>query len=173
LGGELVLIAGVERLGGRPEKGRILTFKLDGKASLPPVPGPAPRTQPPARISEDDALIARGRLLYLEYCMGCHGSELVGHGSVPDLRHLPQAFYDNFDAIVLDGIMRKAGMVGFSDVLTKDDTHAIKAYVLDEANKEWEILQQPAWWQAVVDKVYDSVASLLVWAMDWSLPGRR
>jgi quinohemoprotein ethanol dehydrogenase len=172
-GGALGLIAGFERLGGRPEKGRILTFKLDGKASLPPVPGPAPRTQPPARISEDDALIARGRLLYLEYCMGCHGSELVGHGSVPDLRHLPQAFYDNFDAIVLDGIMRKAGMVGFSDVLTKDDTHAIKAYVLDEANKEWEILQQPAWWQAVVDKVYDSVASLLVWAMDWSLPGRR
>lgn len=162
-GGALGLIAGYERLGGRPEKSRILTFKLDANASLPALPAPAPRSQPPARISDDEELIAKGRALYLDFCMGCHGSELVGHGAVPDLRYLPQAFYDNFDAIVLDGIMRKAGMVGFSDVLDKQDSYALKAYILDEANKDWAIRQQPAWWQAVVNRVYDWLASLLAW----------
>ena len=161
-GGAFGLTAGIEP-GPRPAKSRILTFKLSGEASLPPIPAVAERTQPPARSSEDPAVIERGRELYAVYCFACHGQDMVANGAVPDLRRLPTPFYDNFNMIVLEGAMRKVGMVGFKDVLTEDDADALKAHILDEANKDWELGQQSTWWLAVKDWFYGLLSVLIGW----------
>ncbi len=146
-----------------PEHGRLLTFRLGGTAELPALPALAEMQQPPPRSSEDAALLQHGEQLYRTYCTVCHGHAAVSDGIVPDLRRLPALFYDNFDAIVLDGMMARAGMVGFRDVLSEEDSRAIKAYVLDEANDEWERLQQPAWWLALQVWFYDRLADLFAW----------
>ena len=72
-------------------------------------------------------------------------------------------FYENFNAIVLDGIMQKAGMVGFGDVLDEEDAYAIKAHVLDQANDDWELSQQPKWWVELKKTYYSLIASIIVW----------
>jgi quinohemoprotein ethanol dehydrogenase len=149
--------------GQRPEKSRILAFKLGANGELPPMPPIPPREPPPARISTDPELLEQGRVLYTKYCIGCHGAEVISGGTVPDLRRLPNVFYDNFDAIVLDGAMAKMGMVGFSDVLSKDDSYAIKAYVLDAANDDWEVQQQPQWWRSIKTAFYQVLAQIIGW----------
>ncbi len=146
-----------------PEHGRLLTFRLDASGELPPLPPLPAMQQPPPRSSEDQALLKRGEHLYSTYCTVCHGHGAVSDGVVPDLRRMPAVFFDNFDAIVLDGMMAKAGMVGFGDVLTEADSNAIKAYVLDEANDEWERLQQPQWWLDLQLWFYDQLAGLAAW----------
>ncbi|MFV8817912.1 PQQ-dependent dehydrogenase, methanol/ethanol family [Haliea sp. E17] len=146
-----------------PEHGRLLTFRLDASGELPPLEALEPMRQPPPRSSVDSALTQRGEQLYGQYCIMCHGHGAVSDGVVPDLRNLPAVFYDNFDAIVLDGLMEKAGMVGFRDVLTEADSRAIKAYLLDEANDEWERLQQPAWWLGLQMSFYDLLARVAAW----------
>ena len=161
-GGAFGLTAGIEQ-GQRPEKSRILTFKLGAKGTLPALPALAERTQPPARSSNDTDIIDKGRDLYAIYCFACHGQDMVSNGSVPDLRRLPTPFYDNFNMIVLEGAMSKLGMVGFKDVLTEDDAFALKAHILDEANKDWELSQQPAWWLAVKDWFYGLLSMLIGW----------
>ena len=159
------MIAGVD-IGNKAKNGRILTFKIGGEASLPPLPSVAELVKPPLRISEDEQLLEKGRVLYVDNCMACHGMDAVGIGAIPDLRRLPRTYYDNFDAIVLEGAMSKLGMVGFKDILTADDSHAIKAFVLEQANQDWELSQQPQWWLDVKRKVYSYLADLLAWAME-------
>ena len=163
-GGAFALFGGVEPDPlPEPDRGRVLTFKLNAVASLPPLPDPLPRTQPPARLTDDPAVIERGSQLYFEYCFACHGPGVVSNGEIPDLRRLPNVFYENFNAIVLDGIMQKAGMVGFGDVLDEEDAYAIKAHVLDQANDDWELSQQPKWWVELKKTYYSLIASIIVW----------
>ena len=45
--------------------------------------------------------IEAGRVLFSKFCFRCHGVNAISDGSVPDLRHLPPAWYDNFDKVVL------------------------------------------------------------------------
>lgn len=161
-GGAFGLIAGIER-GGLPEHSRVLTFRLGGKAELPPLPQAPELSELPPRPSEDPAVLKQGRSLYLENCSMCHGQGVVSNGRVPDLRRLPQPFYTAWDSIVLDGAMRKLGMVGFADVLDREQSHAIKAYVLDEAHKQRELEQQPGWWRAFKSWFYGGVARVIAW----------
>jgi quinohemoprotein ethanol dehydrogenase len=164
-GGAIALIAGVD-IGSKAKNGRILTFKLGGSAVLPPLPEAVEIIQPPARVSEDEQLLENGRVLYVNNCMACHGMDAVGIGAIPDLRRLPRTYYDNFDAIVLEGAMRKLGMVGFKDILSKEDSYAIKAFILEQANQDWELSQQPQWWIDIKRKFYSYVADALAWAME-------
>jgi quinohemoprotein ethanol dehydrogenase len=159
-GGALALGGGVEP-GPQTLKSRILTFKLDGQAVLPPLPATPEISKPPARITDDEAMLDKGQELYINYCTICHGNEAVSNGRIPDLRHLPTVYYDNFNAIVLDGAMKKLGMVGFSDVLNEDDALALKAYILEEANEDWELQQQPDWWIAIKTWFYSIIAVVI------------
>jgi quinohemoprotein ethanol dehydrogenase len=161
-GGAFGLIAGLE-LGDVPERSRILTYKLGGSATLPKIEKRPEPTQPPQRLEGDDEVIRRGRHLYTEYCAACHGIDMVSNSVIPDLRRLPRPFYDNFNAIVLDGVMRKAGMVGFKDVLSEEDADALKVHILDQANDDWELRQQPKWWVSFKQWVYSGVAKVLAW----------
>ena len=53
----------------------------------------------------------------------------------PDLWNLSPATDAMFDEIVLNGAMAYAGMASFSDVLTSEDTLAIRAYLAVDRQK--------------------------------------
>ncbi len=98
-GGALSQVMGIEYDGVNP-RGRFMAFKLGGTARLPAVqqenfPEPPPRMA----VSPED--IEAGRVLFSNFCFRCHGVNAISDGSVPDLRHLSQAWYDNFDKVVL------------------------------------------------------------------------
>lgn len=110
---------------------RLLSFSLDGKASLPALtaesnrftaadPGPAPI---------DEAAAQRGFLLYHgSSCAVCHGGGAVSNGAGgPDLRESALAMdYRSFRAIVADGAALPLGMPMFSDLSESEllDLHA-------------------------------------------------
>ena len=78
-------------------------------------------------------------------CMGCHGSRVLGVGAralgggIPDLRYAPDEIHAQWNAIVLDGSRRGAGMPEFrSWGLDEEGSQAIRAYVIDQAWKEYE-----------------------------------
>ena len=159
-GGVFGLLTGVEVITSPPPS-RVLTFKLGATQTLPENP-PLPEydVPPPLEGITPDEL-AQGRQLYHEFCSACHGPDVISGRGIPDLRQLPPVFYDNFDAIVLDGMMAKAGMVGFSDVLGKDEADMIKAYILHEAAKLKELNETPEWLLKIKTWFYSIVASLI------------
>lgn len=159
-GGGVGMIEGIEP-GIFAARGRVLAFKLGGNSVLPALPAAVQRPEPPPVTVDDEQTITRGSELYIKYCGICHGLEGVSNGRVPDLRRLPQVFYDNFDAIVLDGAMRDAGMAGFGDVLTPEDSAAIKAYIVQQANEDWALSQQSDWYLALKRAWYQLLAWLI------------
>jgi quinohemoprotein ethanol dehydrogenase len=161
-GGLFGLMGGLE-IGDIPKRSRILTYKLGGSEKLPAIEKKPKPEQPPARLTRDDSIIKKGRWLYTEYCVACHGLDMVSNGAIPDLRRLPRPFYDNFNSIVLDSAMRKLGMVGFKDVLSESDAYALKAHILDEANDDWELGQQSSWWVAFKNGLYGIFAKIIAW----------
>ena len=68
----------------------------------------------------------------------CHGLALdVGAGSVPDLRRIYAATYALFSQIVRGGLYKEAGMPVFADAVREDDLPALKAYIINEAWKNY------------------------------------
>jgi len=127
-GGPLALAAGVR--GG----GRVLTFKLGAKGSVPtgkPPLGPVPR--PTFQLASTDAERAEGKKLFHFYCSVCHGPMAVAGGSVPDLRHLPESKHAIFDDIVRGGLLKHGGMPAFPDQLDAAETRSIQAWILEQA----------------------------------------
>jgi mono/diheme cytochrome c family protein len=51
----------------------------------------------------------------------------------PDLRRMSDATNRLFYDIVLQGLYGRAGMARWDDVLSPEDAHNIRAYILDEA----------------------------------------
>ncbi len=129
-------------IGGRPvmdgpmANDRLLVFKLDGEASLPPPPEPEPVPEPPAPRGTPEQ-IRHGAVLYNEVCYGCHGFKASSGGTIPDLRYMNPESHDLFKEIVLEGILSANGMVSFADVLSEEDAEAIHAYIIHRANEDW------------------------------------
>ena len=111
---------------------RILVFKLDGKETLPEIPPLQIRLDPPANTASAEA-IARGKALYQRTCFACHGDTAVSGGVIPDLRYTSQAIHKLWDEIVLGGLLKSGGMVGFSQILSAEDSRAIQSYVIERA----------------------------------------
>jgi alcohol dehydrogenase (cytochrome c)/quinohemoprotein ethanol dehydrogenase len=117
----------------RQPPGRVLVFKLGGKTTLPnfdatPLP-PNPTTQ-----TWDQLTVARGVALYSANCSRCHALDTYSSGVVPDLkrsRTLSDA--GAWKKIVLGGLLKDAGMVGFQNILSPQDAEAIRAYVAGRA----------------------------------------
>lgn len=127
---------------------RLLAFALGAKTPfrfpsdvVPPVP------EPPVQTASAEE-IAHGKRLVMKFdCWICHGGPTldgqgawVTHGSVPDLRYMPQQIHREFYAIVLGGVDRSNGMPGFADgelnwpavdQMTADEAKAIHAYIVD------------------------------------------
>jgi quinohemoprotein ethanol dehydrogenase len=128
-GGGFGLGEGVDHPVVRPN-GRVLVFRLDGKATLlaaaPAVP-PPPVTVPAAFTQ---AQVDSGRLLYTQHCYRCHGAGAQSTGVLPDLRR-SGALGDAaaWHAILIDGALEQQGMVSFAKWLTPAQIEDVRAYV--------------------------------------------
>ena len=131
---------------GRENAGQILTYKLGGKATLPPLRlRSKPRADPPplrASLGE----IERGRELYGRHCIYCHGVGVRSSGLHPDLTKSTRAVHDRWNQIVLGGSLQAGGMASFADRLTEEHAQQIHAYVLARAHHEPGLLEQAASW---------------------------
>jgi mono/diheme cytochrome c family protein len=109
--------------------GRVLIFKLGGKAKLPPVEG---SLAPPTIVAESftKAQIDSGRFHFTDQCGRCHGHGAQSAGVLPDLRR-SAALADPalWRSIVLGGALEPAGMASFSKWLTPGQVEDIRAYV--------------------------------------------
>ncbi len=114
---------------------RLLVYRLDGKASLPPpAPLPPARTlNPVAQFATADD-IEQGRELFVAYCSMCHETPGANRGLFPDLRFSPMINTpEAFRTIVLDGALQPRGMVSFKDKLQPSDAEAVRAYLTQRA----------------------------------------
>lgn len=114
---------------------RMLAFKSNGKASLPPLrPIEEPILNPPASTARADS-IHHGEAVYQRFCSGCHGDVAVSGGLVPDLRYSSVLTDPLWFRIVRDGAFQSAGMVGFGKEVSQQDAEDIRAYVIFRANQ--------------------------------------
>jgi alcohol dehydrogenase (cytochrome c)/quinohemoprotein ethanol dehydrogenase len=112
---------------------RVLAFKLDGKASLPPLSTQTALVLDPPPQTAGAATVAKGRHLYSRYCITCHGIDAVSGGLVPDLRRSGLLGNNGWFSVVLGGALQKQGMVSFAKVLDHPKASAIRAYVIGQA----------------------------------------
>ncbi|MEM7017837.1 MAG: PQQ-dependent dehydrogenase, methanol/ethanol family [Pseudomonadota bacterium] len=112
---------------------RILAYSLDGKASLPALAPMSATAKPPAHKASAQ-VVANGERLYYKYCTRCHGDAAISGGVIPDLRHLDANTHAQWDGIVLGGALTNKGMVGFAELLSKEESDAIHAYVIKRAH---------------------------------------
>jgi mono/diheme cytochrome c family protein len=111
----------------KPGYGRILTFALDGKATLK-VPQYGHDTPPiPLESKASKQTIHQGQLLFNDKCGPCHGINAVA-GALPDLRYSKQL--DNLEAIVLGGSRAAAGMPSFAKTLKVEQLRTIREYIV-------------------------------------------
>jgi quinohemoprotein ethanol dehydrogenase len=112
---------------------RLLTFRLDGKAVLPPMHPADFKIHPAdddlsAKLDTDAA--ARGERMFSVNCGGCHGLSVISAGApAPDLRESraaldPKALF----SIVHDGLLLPRGMPRF-DKLDATQIDDIAAYI--------------------------------------------
>jgi quinohemoprotein ethanol dehydrogenase len=103
-GGALGLIGGDVAKAARVKSiARVLTFKIGGRETLPPLTPDPPISDPPALTASAD-IVQKGRMLYASYCFSCHGGAVVGGGVISDLRHLNAAKHAAFvDIVQADG----------------------------------------------------------------------
>ena len=117
---------------------RLLVYRLDGDAELPPLPEEnwqTTRVNQPPPSTGTPAQIARGETLYAQICSGCHGAG--ARGGIKDLRMMSAETHAEFNAIVLEGVREERGMVSFADRLSPADADAIHAYLVHRANADW------------------------------------
>lgn len=97
-----------------------------------PAPAPAASSGPvyPTEPSDDDALLAQGKDLFMKNCMVCHGPEgggLIGPNMCDDYFIHGPKYADSIHTIV-KGVSAK-GMIAWEGVLKPDEIHAVASYV--------------------------------------------
>jgi quinohemoprotein ethanol dehydrogenase len=124
---------------GMHNKSRILAFKRGGDVALPAreMLAAEPIPEPPARI-DDASAAAMGKDLYYERCVMCHGIDVASGGLTPDLRRSSAETHATWDAIVLGGSQRNNGMPAFGGILGKDQSDAIRAFVISQAWRAYD-----------------------------------
>lgn len=127
---------------GREHPRRMLTYVLDGEATLPPTAAPSfakPIDDPAMQL--DPAMVAKGRELYSS-CVICHGVSAVAGGYAPDLRASPIPLSaDAFKAVVQGGGLEARGMPRFEE-LSDDDLTAIRHYIRERSRYKPSIGEQ-------------------------------
>lgn len=164
-GGALSMMLGLEPPPRSTTTNRVLAFKLNGQAHLPvPTVADYPVPLPRQKVSSDE--LEQGNLLYDHFCARCHGINAVSDDSIPDLRRLPAVWHEHFEEVVLGGLMERAGMPRFDDVLDADQVRLIQAYILERANEDAELRAAPAWWVTARAWFYRQAVAAIGWLMD-------
>ena len=134
-GGALGLIGGeIARAAKVRSVARVLTFKIGGSATLPPLAPEEPMPEIPAHTASAET-VQKGRDLYHTYCVFCHGLAAVGGGAIKDLRFMSAERHKSFVGIVSNGLANK-GMPDYQGELTADEIKLIQAYIIKRANDE-------------------------------------
>ena len=132
LGGAFSLIGGGN--GQFKTPGRLLTFALDAKETVPIAPQTLPKlTALP--LDADKKTIDQGAVLYAQWCFVCHGVGATSGGSLADLRYSAPAIFEQYPRIVLEGSFRGAGMPSLKQWVSASDVAAIRAYVIAMRNR--------------------------------------
>ncbi len=136
-GGEVTASLGLEN------RSRILAFRLGADAALPaPAAAAVVAVPEPPALDATEAQVARGRHLYYERCVVCHGESAVSGGVLPDLRHASAETHAIWTAIVVGGAYRDKGMPGFGEILTPADARAVQAFVIERARRAYAARQK-------------------------------
>jgi quinohemoprotein ethanol dehydrogenase len=162
-GGSLALHGGAANdpaVGGAT--GRLLVYRLGAAGQPPPGPAPLPAIPEPPELTADDEQLQLGFEQYARHCTVCHGFRAIGGGLIPDLRYLSPETHAIFDQIVGEGLLEPAGMPSFEGRLSDEEIEAIHAYVIFEAQREWERQNDWAWWRSVKETAADAAAWLLL-----------
>ena len=140
--------------------GRLLVYKLGSKAKLPQVLQKEPVFRR-RQMAASDLQLENGMLLYNQHCMRCHGMGVANKGLTSDLRMMSDDTHRLFKPIVLEGLYRSVGMIGFADVLSESDASDIHQYINAAANSQWQQQQQPAWLISLKQWFLDKVGLIL------------
>ena len=122
---------------------RMLVFKLDGTAELPPMPplDEMPLDPPPLTASAD--VVAAGGKLFGRFCGVCHGDAAVAGAITPDLRYSGLLFdEESWKMVVIDGALKDNGMVSFAPVISEEEAQSIRHYVIMRANEDKALEQK-------------------------------
>jgi quinohemoprotein ethanol dehydrogenase len=121
---------------------RLVTFSLDGSATLPVQPPPEfPQPLAAPDFVVDETLAVEGRLLFQRekiegICWVCHGEYAVAGGQAPDLRASPIVLdAAAFDSVVRGGGKTNAGMPRFP-ALTDRELESLRHYIRQQAALE-------------------------------------
>ena len=127
----------------KPGYGRIVTFTIDGTATLkPPAFGhKEPPPMPAITTKFSPQVVNLGAGLFNADCSGCHGTNAVA-GSLPDLRYASKETLDGIEDIVLGGSRASAGMPSFKKLLTPEQVRAIQAYIITRARESAQIAKK-------------------------------
>jgi mono/diheme cytochrome c family protein len=90
---------------------------------------------PTFKLAVTPAQVAEGAKLFANYCVRCHGSNVVSGGLVPDLRYSTEATHKSFQDIVRGGILREFGMASFAEDLTAEQVKDIEGFILSRAKE--------------------------------------
>jgi mono/diheme cytochrome c family protein len=75
-----------------------------------------------------EAQIEQGREVYGEFCVNCHGRDMVAPGTVSsDLRKFPKDDFERFRNVVMNG--KGPAMPPWRDKITDEDLNTLWAYV--------------------------------------------
>ena len=112
---------------------RLVSFTLDGKKTLPPLPPPAkpvPVEAPFFEVKQDLATL--GADVYGQ-CSFCHGDSTLSGGLAPDLRASPVVLSaEAFDEVVRKGGRRARGMPSYSN-LSDNQLEALRHFIRAQA----------------------------------------
>jgi quinohemoprotein ethanol dehydrogenase len=109
---------------------RIIAFRLGGGRVPPPAARVSMPFEKPPQQTAAAAAIQAGEVKFAEECSRCHVLDL---STTPDLRRLNPGLHATFKDIVLRGILARAGMERFDDILSEKDVDNIHAYVIDQS----------------------------------------
>jgi alcohol dehydrogenase (cytochrome c)/quinohemoprotein ethanol dehydrogenase len=121
--------------GERRNISRILAYKIGGDAELPARPA-SPDAPPPPPVFGSEALIGAGSSLFNRNCALCHGFAAISGGALPDVRRSAFiASQEAFDSVVLEGVLLDKGMPSWAQVVSSEDSEAIRAFIVFMANQ--------------------------------------
>jgi quinohemoprotein ethanol dehydrogenase len=115
--------------------GRILVFKLGGgPVPLPPKQRTAEVFALPDAGRSPASEMRRGQTLFRANCGTCHGER--GGGGYPNLWNLPPVIHEQFEKIVLGGLLAHDGMASFANVMSTNDVAAVHAFLIEDARAQ-------------------------------------